>query len=307
MPNQPITIPPYSMDHSDKEIQSFYQSIALGLTPLEKLTAAAAAFLEQPYFFEPLGEGKEGQYDQSPLYRTDIFDCVTYLDTVLALFNSTNLLTYQQNMMQIRYKNSIQQYQQRTDWFTDLEWLPNVRQIGWVHDITSEMIPFTHQSFIAKTIIDKPRWYEVKAMRALRLLKIPDAEQLEALLMNLRNEGRAFQAEPSEITYIPSDQLIDADGNPDAPLFRQIPSGTVVVFVRADWQIRDKFKDYPNGYGTNLNVCHVGLLLWIDDTLMLFNACGTDKKVLSIPLADYLKRHLTINRIDGIHLEKIIL
>ncbi|MDR3478460.1 MAG: DUF1460 domain-containing protein [Gammaproteobacteria bacterium] len=308
MPNYPMIVPLYSMTHFNEEIESIYHSMISLATPQLKLMAAASVFLERPYFFEPLGEGLTGKYDQYPLYRTDLFDCVTYLDTVLTLLNSTNLLEFQQNILRVRYQNGVPAYQYRTDWFTDLEWLPNARALGWISDITPQMQSPTNQPLtaIAKTVIDKPRWYQVKSMRALHHTETLPKERLEKLLIELRNEGNAFAATTSEITYIPSSRLIDFDGKLNIELFQQIPSGTVVVFVRPDWAIRDHFKDYPDGYGTNLNVCHVGLLLWKDDTLMLYNASASDAKVLAIPLADYLKRHLTTETIKGIHLEKII-
>ena len=306
MPNQPVIIPAYNMDLFDKKIEGFYLSDKR--EPEEQLKKAASLFLDCPYLFEPLGEGPDGKYDQNPLYRTDIFDCVTYLDTVLALSKSQNLADFKHNLMQIRYANGVIDYTQRTDWFTDLEWLPRARQLGWISDVTTTIKDQSGKILTetAETIIDKPNWYHVKTLRALHH-KVPlTTEASERLLKELREEGHAFHAKPSQLNYIPTDRLLDENGNPNMHLWDQIPSGCVVVFARPNWEIRDHFKDYPNGYGTNLNVCHVGLLLRTNGTLMHYNASGTDKKVLAVPLIDYAKYHLLANTIKGIHIEKIL-
>ena len=58
---------------------------------IERLAIVSSAFLGRPYFWGPLGEGAEGDFDQYPLYRADLFDCLTFVETVLAVALTDNL------------------------------------------------------------------------------------------------------------------------------------------------------------------------------------------------------------------------
>ena len=49
----------------------------------ERIDAISEAMLERPYIADPLGEG-EGT-DADPLVRYDAFDCLTFVEEVLAL------------------------------------------------------------------------------------------------------------------------------------------------------------------------------------------------------------------------------
>src|SRR5688572_7398635 len=80
--NAIVAVVPYDMAVYDHKITDFFNNQPISSDALLK---TAAFFLDAPYLLEPLGEGPDGVYSQEPLYRTDRFDCVTYVDTVLAL------------------------------------------------------------------------------------------------------------------------------------------------------------------------------------------------------------------------------
>lgn len=307
MPHNPIIVPPYQMAQFNQSLNAFYHSLTNKEPSTEKMLAASRYFLNCPYYFEPLGEGPDGLYDQFPLYRTDLFDCVTYLNTVLALTHSTSLEAFQQQLMQIRYTQGNVHYASRTDWFTDLDWLPNARQLGWIEDITPQFQDVNGRplALMAETLIDKPHWFNVKTLRALHHLHAMNVTEANQLLEQLRREGQAFQAVRSQLTYLPTTSLLDAQGRENPFVFDQIPSACVVVFAAPNWNIRDKFKDFPQGYGTNLNVRHVGLVFRIENEMMLYHASFNSHKVISMPLAEYLHQNDQGGIIKGIHLEKI--
>ena len=75
---------------ADNTINQLYHSqiIKPKANLAQRIDAISAQFLGKPYLLGALGEGEQGYYDSSPLYRTDAFDCETYVDTVLALIIS---------------------------------------------------------------------------------------------------------------------------------------------------------------------------------------------------------------------------
>lgn len=300
-------IAPYNLDEIDAALENLLQT--LPTAPFcERLQAAASHFLDRPYVFEPLGEGPEGYYDQQPLYRHDQFDCVSYVNTILALARARNLSEFKRNILQIRYQQRKIHYTQRTDWFTDLEWLPRSRELAWLENSSSQILDAEKQPLMAfaRTIIDKPNWYRVKTSRALRFLQaLPPAEE-ERRLEALRAEGKAFVASASSLAYLPWQDLFKTEGALEAAVFEQIPAAAVLVLVRPNWAIRDQFKDFPQGYGSNLNVGHLGLSLKSSAGRLFYHASSEEGRVVALPLEAYLRKFLDSELTKGIHVEKIL-
>lgn len=296
---------PYDMNVYDQAITNFYQNPNKNYSVMD----VANYFLNQPYFLEPLGEGVSGNYSQEPIYRTDKFDCVSYVDTVLAMINAKNLPEFKINMSLIRYSGAPVDYINRTDWFTDLEWIPNAERLGWIKDVTWQVVDKNQQpiALMAETIIDKPNWYKVKPLKVMHLFApLPPPDKAQALLQDLQAKGSLFQAQPSQLAYLPLSKLFDEQGNANNFLFDQIPSGSVVAIVRPNWEIRDNFPGFPHGYGTNLNVSHLGIAIRTDEGLMFYNASSLHHKVEYEPFTQYLKKYIDSPTIKGIHIEQII-
>ncbi|MBR1544749.1 MAG: DUF1460 domain-containing protein, partial [Alphaproteobacteria bacterium] len=86
----------------------------------DKILSVSSKFMGQPYLLNPLGE--ENSFDSKPLYREDFFDCLTFVETVLANVFSTNNLI--QTMNEIRYKDGIVSFETRNH-FQNPDWLKN--------------------------------------------------------------------------------------------------------------------------------------------------------------------------------------
>ncbi len=110
-------------DHTNHAINTLYEH--LQHIPLSNITARityiSKQFLGKPYALGALGEGSQGYFDQAPLYRTDAFDCETYVDTVLALAFADNLSTFKQYIQKIRYRDGHIAFVDRNH-FTCLDW-----------------------------------------------------------------------------------------------------------------------------------------------------------------------------------------
>lgn len=286
------SVTPYNETHFDDAFNAYY------LNP-PSLEQAARLFLDRPYLFEALGEGPMGIYSQEPLYRNDQFDCVTYIDTVLALAQSKDFAHFKKNILLLRYQDGVVDYTHRTDWFTDLEWLPNARKLGWIQDVTSTIVNNQQQAIaeIAKTIIDKPNWYYARDLLDLHLFSTISEENAATRLAELQAKSSAFQSHPSTLSYIPKAALTDPF------IINQLPTSSIIALVRPNWAIRDNFKNRQRGYGSNLNVSHMGILLKTFEGLTLFHASSIQHKVVKISLTEYLTS--VSDEVKGVHIERI--
>lgn len=100
---------------------------------LNKIIKYSWLFTKTPYKLNALGEGK-----QKPIYSFKAVDCVTYVETVLALSNSNTLNNSISLLQKIRYKNGEIKYNKRNH-FTITQWIPNNEKLKIIEDITSKV------------------------------------------------------------------------------------------------------------------------------------------------------------------------
>ncbi len=129
-----------------------------------------AEYLGAKYISDPLGE--ETGYDSDPLIRTDAFDCMTFVETVLADGDKNKLI-------KIRYKNGKIAFTNRNH-FIETDWLNNNHNI--IENISNQFDG-------AKTrhiTIDKQSWFN-----------------------RVYNVHTDFVPESTDIKYIPYENLQD--------------------------------------------------------------------------------------------------
>ncbi|MGE3919490.1 MAG: N-acetylmuramoyl-L-alanine amidase-like domain-containing protein [Gammaproteobacteria bacterium] len=282
----------YNMATYQKAITSLLASLPSKDQKDKRLTQASAAFIGKSYLLGALGEGPDGQFDQNPLYRTDSFDCETFVDTVIALLHAKNTNDFSYQMNNIRYSNSRPSYLSRNH-FTNVDWNRNNESHGYLSDITKDIYPVVA---ISQTLIDKPNWYLHLGFDSIKLLQEPanPSELLEAL-HDLANKTNSTV---STLRYIPLTALFDENGKPNMDIFNRIPSGVVIQIVRANWT--------PDGdIGTALDISHMGIVLRINDQLIFREASSVKQQVIDIPLTDYLAQYINSDTVKGIHVEQI--
>lgn len=103
----------------------------------ERIDAISAIWLGQPYQLGPLGEGLGAEIDSDPITRYDVFDCLTYVEEVMALAMSPDPKRAHELRMGMRYSQTPATYENRRH-FMLAEWVPGTQQDGWMRDITSE-------------------------------------------------------------------------------------------------------------------------------------------------------------------------
>ena len=260
-------IAPYRMADHDAVIDSIYQDLNTQTFRqiADRIARVSYCFLNKPYVAGCLGEGPDGQFDQNPLYRTDQFDCVTFINTVLALVLSKNRNEFHHNLLRINYYDAELKYEKRFH-FMSADWnVQNVRQ-GLVTDVTID-IHDTHGQLIyemAVAQIDRPRWFLHRGLNDIKLKSGISTEAAANLLDALHAQASTVCSEKIELPYVALTRLFK-DGEPDQSLFAQIPHGSIIEIVRPNWDLRDQI-------GTCLNVSHIGFGLWIDGELIFRQA-----------------------------------
>lgn len=281
---KPKIIPPYDMQNYNAEIQHIYNSILKNKAPLNlRVDEATHYFLGHDYVLGTMGEGPTGEFDQMPLYRTDVFDCTTYVEITLALAEAQNLNQFEKIIKQIRYRNANVFYIDRNH-FAGLDWDKNNQKAGFIKDITAQVDP---QFQMAKALIDKPNWYKNKTYKNLQLLHPLSSTDAAVLLNKLQGLSTQFTAVDDTIPFVPLAHLFYAQNGrliPHQEIFDRIPDGSIVEIVQSNYNLTPKI-------GTNLNVRHLGWAIHSNHGLMFREASSIYDKVVDVPLADYLSHY----------------
>jgi len=97
-----------------------------------RIDRVSAYFLGRPYVQEPLGGGANQKEKLSADTRG--FDCVTYVETVLALANASDSETFVRNLRRLRYANSRIDWRHRNHYMTS--WAKKNQQTGFLLNVT---------------------------------------------------------------------------------------------------------------------------------------------------------------------------
>lgn len=299
IPMTPNIVPAYDIKKYNAVIEQVLQLVEPSMRMNERINMIGRYFLNKPYLLGALGEGFVGEYDQNPLYRTDSFDCLTYVSTVLALAFSNNVSEFVANHKKIQYQYGEPRYRFRNH-FTNIDWNANNAQAGYITDITKTLKYPNHSrvAFFSRTYIDKKNWYRQKRMSSLKLLQAPPPKEAQALLKALQNEAENVTNTFSDLYFIPLTALFDAQGNPQKFIFDQIPSASIIEIVRPNWDLRKQI-------GTRLDISHLGFAVQKNGQLLFLNASSNENKVVEQPLDLYLKSFLNSPTIKGISIYQI--
>ena len=102
----------------------------------ERMAAVSAPFLDLPYLVDGHGEGVEPDLD--PPARYDAFDCVTFIEEVLALSFAGDPLSASLYRNALRYEDGVPDYNRRHH-FMMAQWIPANVEAGFFRDITASL------------------------------------------------------------------------------------------------------------------------------------------------------------------------
>ena len=265
----------------------------------ERVEAISHFFLGKPYLLGPLGEGFDGKYDQSPLYRTDAFDCITYVETVLAIALGRTSAEFRTCINHVRYQDGNISYTTRNH-FPSLDWNPNNQRQNYLVDITKTIHQQDDQPIykIAEALIDKPSYYKHLSDNNIHIENINEKQRAERLSL-MRLEGEQFHAEIAQLPYLPLSDLFDKEGHENDYLFNQIPNASIIEIVRPNW-------DLTSSIGTHQNLSHIGFVFKKDGKLIFRDASQLKGAVSDTLLVEYLRRYINHETIKGINIQLIL-
>ena len=272
-------------------IETLFQHISNNITDTDRFNVASAFFLKKPYLSNPLGEGKEAYFIAKPLFRLDGFDCLSYVETSLAMALAKTPEAFYRLIRLLRYKNGNISYLERNH-FLSLDWNRNNRAL--IRDLTDTFKDTEGRMLAveATASIDKRAWFWHKTENDLIL---PRSVNKHARLAQLKKMTYFFKPTEVTIRYLALTILFDAKANPNQKCFDHIPSGAIIEIIRPNWELKDKI-------GTNLHVSHLGLAFRknLNAPLMFRHASSAQGRVVEVRLLDYLKKYLNHPTVKGI-------
>lgn len=283
----------------DTDIQKILakQETQIHLSIGDKIDSVSRALIDKPYVLFPLGEGNADRFNQKPLYRTDVFDCETFVDTVLALANAHDLPSFQKHINEIRYQNGQPHFLTRNH-FTHVDWNYFNQKKSYIQDITHLITQEKKTLFQTEvTSINKKNWYQHLKADVIYLPTESPTEQTKRL-HELQKLGLQTQVNQlSKLNYIPLQSLFNEQLEARPEIFKQIPQGSIIEIARPNWAIE-------NQIGTRLDISHLGFAIWKNGVLYFRNASSLEHRVMDIKLESYLKSYINSRSIKGIHIEK---
>ncbi len=100
----------------------------------QRIREVSALWLGSDYLVGPLGEA--GGQDPDPVLRYDAFDCLTYIEEVLATALAPDPVSVHEVRMGLRYRDGGPYTYENRRHFMLAEWIPGVVADGWMTDIT---------------------------------------------------------------------------------------------------------------------------------------------------------------------------
>ncbi len=216
-------------------------------------------------------EGKNTCVQQAPIYRTDMFDCFTLVNLIIAILNSNNLNEFKENIIKTSYgayysKLSLKNkfllttisYFNRNH-FTIPDWTNINAKYNFIENYTDPING--EQQIKLRSTLTRSKWFtfniDEPAILASKIRVFNDELGKSALnyfkikdkpnsLQSILNQNADFISENVTINYIPTSIAIQ---NID-----ELPTPSVIGIVR------DPIKwDIKNLIGTEYTVSHVGV------------------------------------------------
>ncbi|MGN0929598.1 MAG: N-acetylmuramoyl-L-alanine amidase-like domain-containing protein [Alphaproteobacteria bacterium] len=227
----------------------------------------SAKFLGAPYVRNPLGEGIG--IDKDPIFRFDKFDCLTFVETMLALGLSNNKEEFEDIIKKIRYKDGEVSIETRNH-FVNPDWIKNNSDI--VEDITKRIAKKINKDVSVSIInLDRKTWFKKNY-----------------------NIDVAIDEEQASLDYIDFETLLSNERE----IINSIKEPVIVNIVIN----KPEFKQM---YGTEINTSHIGFVIPKDGSLTLRHASYYKEKVVDENFFNYIKMLKKYPKYRGINFLEI--
>ncbi|MDR0498181.1 MAG: DUF1460 domain-containing protein [Holophagales bacterium] len=162
----------------------------------DRIPKTSARFLNAPYVTNPLGEGDKAdatKASRGPRYRLDAFDCVSYVETVIALAMTNSEDDFRAAMDKMRYKDGKVSFENRNH-FTSVDWIQNNDHCFSDATERISLNALSDSAKVNKTNIDKQKWF--KKAHGIEISVSPVESCLPYIPLNsiLANRNKIIQA-----------------------------------------------------------------------------------------------------------------
>jgi hypothetical protein len=216
-----------------------------------RATRATRPLVGAPYLHSPLGEGT-GR-DPDPRFRLDAFDCMTLVETAVALGSATSLAEARAALDDVRYSGP-PDYAHRNHEVLS-QWIPANVAKGWIEDVTSGLAGVPRRT--ASKEYSAASWAAARAA------------------------GRAIPGLPRTLLPIGRFEVPVVAPADAAAIGPQLPEGAIVFVLRADAPERAT------------RVSHAGLVVRGPDGAALVRHATSTKgveRVIEEPLERFVRR-----------------
>lgn len=219
----------------------------------DKVMIIIEKLLDKPYIaHHAMGEGDwqprshtyqpyAAHIDQNLVYRSDGFDCLTFVQIVMALLYANNLAQFETEYINIAYHSSdanhLISYAQRNH-FVDADFNPHNRVQQRLRDSTTTGIfaPFARS---ITTYIDRAAWFKQHTTKLADTIQVfhPNlARPMYSHLLDLIRTSSTSSPKKITISYLPKQKLVLMTGPssyvPNQRLFDALPTPALVEIVR---------------------------------------------------------------------------
>jgi hypothetical protein len=270
------------------------------LNGYDKVIFTTSLLLNTPYKLFPLGEGETATFANKPTHNLSVFDCLTFVETTLALALSQNNQKFLTTLDDLRYHSQKYNFANRNH-FMSTEWNYYNQKKGYIRDITTKIYNERHNPIYktTQTVINKPAWMEFLAYHPKIIAKYTDKNEHYATIKNtLLAYAKQSQPQIATTAYIEASSLIESGGNINAIIYQQLPKIFIVEIVRKHWGLASKI-------GTELDISHLGFGIKTKHGLILRHASEMVGAVVDTSLAEYLASQAKQKSFAGINIEAI--
>ena len=249
-----------------------------------RIAAVSAPWLGRPYRLDPLGEGVGAVIDPDPRWRTDAFDCLTFVETVMAVAATAEVPAAREQLRRIRYRDGQVEFAARNH-FPEADWLINNEQAGFIQDVTQSVAQASGQA----AGLTETRGVARRGPWLRRLAQASHRQRARDALLALAASARDTHVTLRylRLRELPVEALRSVVGS--------LPSGAILFIVRPNTNML-------GAAGAVTQLSHVGFALrdaageW-----MYRNASSTRaRRVLDSPLLPYLRRMQSTRSFAGI-------
>lgn len=251
----------------------------------EKANFIAHKLLSKPYISNPLGDGKNAKYNQKPIYRTDGFDCLTFIEFVSSLSLAHNLQDFEKIMLDLKYKNSDKPSFINRNHFTSIDWQENNINKEYFYNLNNNLN--AKISFLKKNI-DKKNWYRKQKINSIFRPNLTQEEKKD-LLQELQNEGKNMKITQINYPFISKKFILSSNFK---LISKNFPN-TFLIFIVKDNNLK-------NIIGTDLIITHTGIGIKENEEIYLIHASTESKKIEKIKLTKYFAKYKNINKEIGV-------